>query len=133
MVDVEEELQAELVEEVHLGQGLDREVDGAAGGGLGRYCRDVFSMSAITWREMCICVFVYLCVYLVSLVHLVADLRRLRIQRLERIDHVVVVEDPALGLVMAGQQVLLEVAEKRIGRLSDFSLSMLGTDLSAIP
>ena len=36
VVDIEEELEVELVELVHLVQGLDREVDGATGGGLGQ-------------------------------------------------------------------------------------------------
>ena len=99
VVDVQEELEAELVGEVNLVEQLDGEVDGGAGGRQGK----ILPGGVLDVRHN-----------LVRLVNLPPNLRSLSLQRLQGVDHIVVVEDPALGFVVATQQVLLEVSQPQL-------------------
>ena len=74
MEDVEEELEAELVEEVDLVEVVDGEVDGAAGG----------RQRLVLLRRL-----LDLLHHGLRLVHLARHLRRLLLQRLQRRDYLV--------------------------------------------
>ena len=97
--DVEEEVQRVLVQEVHLAERIEREVDVAA---------------RLRQRHVLLRYRFDLADHLVRLLDLLADFRRLPLQRLQRRDDRVIVQDLTLGVIQRLQQRFFKLPESQV-------------------